>query len=149
MILSKKQLKYYLKCDKLAMEITKSRPSLFKDYLCKFQIDYRKHGYYHNCKNIIINKGSKIGKNISISASCRIGTAHNGYSVIGDNVKIWLGSIVIGNIKIADNVTVGAGSVVVKNVMTTGVTVAGSQAKVISSNINYGTMERLNRFTQL
>ena len=50
--------------------------------------------------------------------------------IIGNNVKICAGSILVGNIKIGNNVIIGAGSVVTKNVPDNCV-IAGVPAKII------------------
>lgn len=74
-----------------------------------------------------------IGLDCQIWHNVTIGTnkSHSGnLPIIGNNVKICAGAIVIGNIVIGDNVTIGAGSVVVKDVPANCV-VAGNPAKII------------------
>lgn len=74
-----------------------------------------------------------IGYDCQIWHNVTIGTnkSHSGnLPIIGNNVKICTGAIVIGNIVIGDNVTIGAGSVVVKDVPANCV-VAGNPAKII------------------
>jgi len=51
--------------------------------------------------------------------------------IVGKNVKISAGAIVLGDITIGDNSTIGAGSVVIKDVPANCV-VAGNPAKIIS-----------------
>lgn len=50
--------------------------------------------------------------------------------IIGDNVTIYTGAVVVGGIKIGNNVKIGANSVIVKNVPSDS-TVIGSPAKII------------------
>lgn len=57
----------------------------------------------------------KIGKNFAIHHNCSI-VHNNGIPIIGDNVFIGAGAIVMGNITIGDNVIIGAGAVVTKDV---------------------------------
>jgi serine O-acetyltransferase len=66
-----------------------------------------------------IIEANKIGENCQIWHNVTIGTnlSHSGNkSIIGDNVKICAGVIVVGNISIGNNVTIGAGAVVTKSV---------------------------------
>ena len=48
--------------------------------------------------------------------------------VIGDNVDIGFGAIIIGNVKIADNVKIGANAVVTKSCLEEGATLVGIPA---------------------
>ena len=50
--------------------------------------------------------------------------------MIGDNVKVGIGAIIVGPIRIGNNVTIGAGAVVVKDVAD-GETVAGNPARAL------------------
>ena len=56
--------------------------------------------------------------------------AGGGYPEIGDNVIIYTGAKIIGNIKIGNNVIIGANSVVVSDIQDN-VTVAGVPAKIV------------------
>lgn len=82
---------------------------------------------------IVVNGQAKVGKNCSLHGNNCIG--NDGVSpeapVIGDNVDIGAGAIVIGNIHIADNVKIGAGAVVVKSIDEPGVTVVGVPAHIV------------------
>ena len=53
--------------------------------------------------------------------------------MIGNNVRICTGAIVLGEIHVGDNVTIGAGSVVVKNVPDNCV-VVGNPARIVKQN---------------
>ena len=87
--------------------------------------------------NIAISVGSKIGKNLTIFQGVTIGKnfggKHYGYPTIGNNVILFAGCKVLGNIKIGNNVIVGANSVVTHDVPDNCV-VAGTPAKIISSD---------------
>lgn len=66
----------------------------------------------------ILNAKS-IGSNLRVKNNVTIGNKNDDENlrpVIGDNVYIGAGAIIIGNITVGDNVTVGAGAVVVKSV---------------------------------
>lgn len=54
----------------------------------------------------------RIGRNLLINQHCTIGVARGGKPVIGDNVSIRTGAIVVGPITIGDGVTIGPNAVV-------------------------------------
>lgn len=84
--------------------------------------------------SIVINGNAVIGKNCQLHGNNCIGNKginNLGAPIIGDNVDIGFGAIIIGNIKIANNVKIGAGSVVVNDVLDDGATIVGCPAKVI------------------
>ena len=65
-----------------------------------------------------IRIGAKsIGENLNINTGCLVGKKDNGlFPTIGNNVKIFPGAKVIGDIVIGDNVIIAPNSVVVKDV---------------------------------
>lgn len=77
---------------------------------------------------------SKIGKHCQIWQGVTIGKVRSGVNeakpIIGDNVKIFAGSFVLGGISIGDNVTIGAATVVLESVPS-GCTVVGNPARII------------------
>lgn len=93
-------------------------------------------------KGLVIQHGhstiiwpESLGKNCQIWQNVTIGRARHGEGrpIIGNNVKICTGAIVLGNIIIGDNVTIGAGSIVVKNIPANAV-VCGNPARIIKLN---------------
>lgn len=87
---------------------------------------------FHHPFSTIIN-AKKIGRGCIIRNNTTIGNTHENLDnspVIGNNVNIGVGSIIIGKISIGDNVIIGAGSIVVKDVPSNCI-VAGNPAKVI------------------
>lgn len=54
--------------------------------------------------------------------------------ITGDNVKIYAGAIVIGNVCIGNNVRIGAGAVVVKNIESNA-TVVSSPSRIIAHSV--------------
>lgn len=76
----------------------------------------------------------KIGKNFMINHMTTIGYTDNfSAPTIGDNVRVYAGAIILGDIHIGDNAIISAGSVVVKDVEAN-TTVGGVPAKVIKRN---------------
>lgn len=75
----------------------------------------------------------EIGINFYINQCATVGAIGSDTPVIGDNVRVATGAIVLGKITIGNNVTIGAGSVVVKNVPDNCV-VVGNPAKIVKIN---------------
>ncbi len=89
---------------------------------------------YHGYATVI--HAHSIGAQCSVYQNVTIGNRpQKGHKItaptIGDNVSIYAGAIVIGDIHIGDNVSIGAGSVVVKDVPDN-VTVVGNPARIVS-----------------
>ena len=82
----------------------------------------------------VIHPQVKVGSNLKIVQSAIIGESRTGVPLIGDNVSIGAGVIIIGGIKVQDNVNIGAISVVTHDVLK-GLTVIGIPAKPIISTI--------------
>ena len=60
--------------------------------------------------------GIRIGKNFWTNQNVSIGWRGSGSPIIGDNVRIGTGAVVIGGITIGDNVNIGANAIVTKDV---------------------------------
>lgn len=73
---------------------------------------------YHGNSSIVFAK--QIGKNFTTYQQVTVGRGKiidgNAFPIIGDNVSIYAGAIVVGGIRIGNNVSIGAGAVVVKDV---------------------------------
>lgn len=61
----------------------------------------------------VIGARCKIGNNCTIHQGCTIGDRKGGRPVIGNNVMIYAGSLILGDINIGDNSVIGANSVVI------------------------------------
>lgn len=81
---------------------------------------------------VVVHKMAIIGNNVTISQSVTIGgrSGNRTLPVIGNDVYIGAGAMILGDVKIGDNAIVGAGAVVLKNI-NKGETWAGVPAKKI------------------
>lgn len=84
--------------------------------------------------NSIVCIAESIGENVDIYQQTTIGFSKNGFPKIGNNVIIYAGAKVLGNIKIGNNVIIGANAVV-KNDIPDNSVVAGVPAKIIKYNL--------------
>lgn len=75
-----------------------------------------------------------IGSNCYVNQCVTIGVVGTKAPVIGDNVRVATGAIVIGDITIGNNVVIGAGAVVVKDVPDN-CTVVGNPARIVNVTI--------------
>jgi len=89
---------------------------------------------------IVIGHEVIAGSNLNIYQNVTIGKRKghylNGreYPIIGNNVTLYPGSVIIGPITIGDNVVIGANAVVINNVISNSIAI-GIPAKVISSAV--------------
>ncbi len=85
------------------------------------------HGF-----GVVLNGGAKIGKNCTLFHGVTIGVANdlNVSPIIGDNVLIGAGAMILGNVRIGNNVKIGAGAIVVEDVPDN-CTVVGPKATII------------------
>ncbi len=81
----------------------------------------------------ILNADS-IGENFYVNHLVTIGEVEGKRPTIGNNVSIYTGAIVIGDITVGDNSVIGAGAVVVKDVPNNSV-VVGNPGRVIKQNV--------------
>ena len=84
------------------------------------------HGF-----STIIN-AEKIGDYCSIYQQVTIGYGKGGKPTIGDNVTIYAGAIIIGNITIGNNCIIGAGAIINKSIPDNS-TCVGSSFRIIKS----------------
>lgn len=84
---------------------------------------------------IVIGEGAVIGDNCTIYQQVTLGQKNQMYPSVGNNVTIYAGAKIIGDIKIGDNSVIGANSVVINDVKKNSV-VAGIPAKYVGK-LNY------------
>ncbi len=91
--------------------------------------------YIGHIGGIVISSKTIIGNNCNISQGVPIGVSSRGkkkgFPIIGDNVYIGPGAVIIGNIKIGNNVAIGANSVVLNDLPQNAVAV-GVPTRVVS-----------------
>lgn len=63
----------------------------------------------------VIGARCRIGNNCTIHQCCTLGDRNGGRPVLGDNVTVYAGSLILGEICIGDNSIIGANSVVMKS----------------------------------
>lgn len=86
--------------------------------------------YHHG--GVIINETVRVGRNAVLHGNNCIG--NNGVSggktpIIGDNLDLGIGAVVIGDVILGNNVTVGANAVVTRSFEKDGITLVGIPAK--------------------
>lgn len=88
---------------------------------------------YHGYSTIVFAK--EIGTNFTVYQNVTLGRGkmvnENDIPIIGNNVTIYTGAIVIGGVRIGDGVKIGAGAVVVKDVPAD-TTVVGAPERIIN-----------------
>lgn len=101
--------------------------------------------YIGHIGGIVVHNNCIIGKNCNISQGVTLGQTNRGERkgtpMIGDNVYIGPGAVVIGKIKIGNNVAIGSNCVVTKDVPDNAV-VVGVPGKVISYDGSVGYINR-------
>ncbi len=110
---------------------------LLKD-LCSCEIYFNNHidvGFYivHG-QGTVIGSRNTIGKGFMIHQGCTIGHKTNDGGAgnqIGDNVKLYCNTSILGALKIGDNVTIGAHTMVNKDVPEGATVVSTAQMKTL------------------
>jgi len=107
------------------------RMSNYRNSMCDFSpMCAIGRGFWGIFRNIAITATAEIGENAYIEANVTIADHAGKCAVIGNDVHIRTGVVIIGNITIGDNARVGANSLVAQNVPDN-TTVLGVPAKPI------------------
>ena len=87
---------------------------------------------------ILLNGYCHLGNNVILHGFNCIGAKHlkDDAPVIGNNVDIGVGAVILGNVVIADGIKIGANSVVTKSFLEQNITIAGVPAKKIKEAAN-------------
>lgn len=113
MIKSKEDLKYYLKCDKVALKInSKKRFPSFFDSIWKYEIILRKCEYHQNTKHRLLYyfykyRLNRLGEKLTLKFEPNVfgpglSIAHYGTIIVNPNAKVG------ANCRIHEGVTIGA-----------------------------------------
>lgn len=138
MIKSKKEYRYFLECDKVALGKKYKKPRIIGDEIWKFEILMRKAEYYKNCSKTIFGKilslylqyryyRARLKLGYSIPLNCfgpGLSIAHYGTIVVNGNAKIGK------NCRIQECVTIGA-------------TNGSKEAPILGDNIFIGSGARI------
>ena len=88
----------------------------------------------HHSGSIVVNPETIVGENCSLHGMNCLGNKgdnSHGSPIIGSNVEIGIGALVIGDITIADGCIIGANSTVLENFKEENVVLVGTPARVI------------------
>lgn len=81
--------------------------------------------------NAVIGENCHIFQNVTLGSKWSHGKLDGGAPIIGNNVLIGAGAVILGNIKVGDNVNIGANAVVITDIPDNSIAV-GVPAKIIS-----------------
>lgn len=118
----------------------KLKRMLIKNHLCRkyamLVCDTSKIGQHFRADHyfgIVIGSGAIIGDYCKMYQQVTIGQKNGKFPQIGNNVTIYPGAKIIGDIKVGDNAVIGANAVVLDDVPENAVAV-GIPARIIKSN---------------
>ncbi len=161
MIKTKKELKYYLECDRIALGKNGRKPRLFGDEIWKFQICLRKLDYYSKRRGVAKifyrYKYHKLSLKLGFSIPYNnigpgLAIVHYGTvvissgAVIGENCRIHAGVNIGANggeskaATIGNNVYIGPGAKIIGDVSIGDGAVIGANAVVVSDVPGGGTV---------
>lgn len=138
-----RKTEYYKNCNKKVRYII----SMVK--LKKIEKKYAIHIPLNTCDKglkimhigpIMINGNARIGENAVLHVNTAIvaGGTNDYTPVLGDNIIVGIGAVILGNVRLANNIAIGANAVVNKSFYEDNITIAGVPAKKIS---NHGSEE--------
>jgi serine O-acetyltransferase len=97
---------------------------------------------------VVVHEFARVGDNCTVRHCVTIGQGigtPGRAPVIGNNVFIGPGAVIIGDVRIADDIAIGANSVVNRSFLEKGITIAGVPARKVSDK---GSKGLLNRATE-
>lgn len=113
----------------------------YRKCMCDFSTDCSiGPNFWGIFRNVAITASARIGVNAYIEANVTIAAHRTEGAIIGNDVHVRTGAVIIGDIKIGDRVRIGANSLVAKSI-TDDTTVLGVPARPIFSNPKKGNAE--------
>ena len=94
----------------------------------------------HGISGIFISAGTKIGdncviyQNVTIGSNTAKGSKRQGSPIIGNNVIIGTGAVIIGGVKIGNNVRIGANTTVVQDIPDNCTVVSAAGVRIIPAS---------------
>lgn len=126
---------FYYRTNRQAPMLTKLSKVLYRPFeTMEIEADTIGGGMqvFHGYSTIVFARS--IGKNFTVYQQVTIGRGKkvdgNDIPIIGDNVTVYAGAIIVGGVRIGNNATIGAGAVVTKDVPDNA-TVVGAPMRVI------------------
>jgi len=125
--------------------------------LLRFQNKYSLHIPLNSCGRgfkimhlgpVLMNGRAKVGQDCTLHMNTALvaGGTDDDAPVLGNNVVVGFGAVVLGGVHIADNVAIGANAVVNRDVSEENIAVAGVPAKKISNHGSiYWNVEELSK----
>lgn len=110
------------KCNKLHLGVLRKFFELILRYFCGIEISAQMAvggglRLPHNGLGVVIHPKVVLGQNVKILQNVTIGGREgSGLPIIGDNVEIGAGAVLLGDIVIGNNVKIGANAVVLQSV---------------------------------
>ena len=86
---------------------------------------------FANTMCIGIGHDTKIGSHCHISARVGIGEKNGKYPVIGDNVYIGTGALILGDVKVGNNVTIGTQTLIIKDIPDNSIVVSENKLRFL------------------
>lgn len=90
-------------------------------------------GLWIHHPNVIINGNAKIGENCQFHGNNCVGNKgfgrDNEYPIVGDNLDVGYGAVIIGHVELGNRINVGANAVIVKTFKEDNITLVGNPGR--------------------
>ena len=128
-----------------------------KQYVASIPINKRVNRFStpHGIAGIFISAYAKLGKNCTILQHVIIGSntmldsKNQGFPVVGDNVFIGAGAMIIGNVKVGNNVRIGANCIVTQDVPDNSVCVLSGTKTIVKKEPLINKFVDANKYRQM